>query len=283
MTTERDFKGVWVPKDIWLSEELGWSEKLLFVEIDSLAKNGECFASNDYFAKFFGLSKDRISKMVTSLKRKSFISVELVYKPGSKEIDKRIIRTNVIQPIGENADTPRQKRLDPLVENAERGIGENAYDNNTYINNTVNNTTNIKDKKTNKKENSPVVEGEFEDLWKLYPRKIGKKKAFDAFKKARKIKKIPYETIENGLYRYIRYLEQQETDEQYIMHGSTWFSQEKWQDEYILTGIKKKPKSMNEYMRQKYGDDGGQAYEPQRDRKIVNDYDEFIPDIFQTF
>jgi hypothetical protein len=67
------------------------------------------------------------------------------------------------------------------------------------------------------------------------------------------------------------------------MHGSTWFSQEKWQDEYILTGIKKKPKSMNEYMRQKYGDDGGQAYEPQRDRKIVNDYDEFIPDIFQTF
>ena len=44
------------------------------------------------------------------------------------------------------------------------------------------------------------------NLWKLYPRKIGKKKAFDSYKKARKLKKIPYETIENGLYRYISIL-----------------------------------------------------------------------------
>ena len=281
MTTERDFKGVWVPRDIWLSEELGWSEKLLFVEIDSLAKNGECFASNDYFAKFFGLSKDRISKMVTSLKRKGFISVELVYKPGTKEIDKRIIRTNVYNPIGENADTPGRKRLDPIVENADRGIGENAYDNNTYINNTVSNTNSIKDKKINKKENSPVIDREFEKIWALYPNKQGKQKAFQHFKKARKIKKIPYEIIENGLYRYIRYLEQQGTDQQYIMHGSTWFGQEKWQDEYILTGLKQKPKNMTEYMRQKYGDEGGWDHEPQRDRKIINDYDEFIPEVFQ--
>ena len=83
--------------------------------------------------------------------------------------------------------------------------------------------------------------------------RLDKKKACDAFKKARKIKKIPYETIQNGLYRYLRYLEQQETEEQFIMHGSTWFNQEKWQDEYITTGIKKKPKNALEYFKQKYG------------------------------
>ena len=52
-----------------------------------------------------------------------------------------------------------------------------------------------------------------------------------------------------------------------IMHGSTWMNQEKWQDEYILTGINKQPKNINEYMRQKYG---GEPYEPSRDRKIIN-------------
>jgi hypothetical protein len=211
-----------------------------------------------------------------------FIHVELIYKEGTKEVDKRLIT-----PIGIKADTPNHPGVDPILieEYPSNHPGVDPLRIDDYYKEQSKSTLKeqVKDKKINKKGNSPVVEGEFEDLWKLYPRKIGKKKAFDAFKKARKIKKIPYETIENGLYRYIRYLEQQETDEQYIMHGSTWFSQEKWQDEYILTGIKKKPKSMNEYMRQKYGDDGGQAYEPQRDRKIVNDYDEFIPDIFQTF
>jgi hypothetical protein len=154
--------------------------------------------------------------------------------------------------------------------------------NNTDLNNTNNNNNKEKEIKTNKITTSQLKE-EFEIIWGLYPRKIGRKKAFDSFQKARKIKKIPYETIENGLYRYIRYLEQQETDEQYIMHGSTWFNQEKWQDEYILTGIKQKAKSPEEYLRQKYSQDGVDDFESHRNRKTVNDYDQSIPDVFQGF
>ena len=30
---DRDFKGVWIPKEIWLSENLSLMEKVLFVEI----------------------------------------------------------------------------------------------------------------------------------------------------------------------------------------------------------------------------------------------------------
>jgi hypothetical protein len=153
--------------------------------------------------------------------------------------------------------------------------------NNTDLNNTDLNNTKSKEI-NNKKIISPAIESEFEKIWALYPNKQGKQKAFQHFKKARKVKKISYEIIENGLYRYIRYLEQQGTDAQYIMHGSTWFSQEKWQDEYILTGVNQKPKNINEYMRQKYGE-GGPINEPPRDRKIINDYDEFIPDVFQGF
>ena len=150
--------------------------------------------------------------------------------------------------------------------------------NNTDLNNTNNNNTKDKEIKTIKITTGQIEE-EFEKVWRIYPKKQGKQKAFEYFKKARKIKKIPYETIENGLYRYIRYLEQQGTDEQYIMHGSTWFGQQKWQDEYILTGIKQKPKNINEYMRQKYGD-GGFNDEPPRDRKIINSDNELLSDFF---
>ena len=47
---ERDFKGVWIPKHIWLTDDLGWTEKMLLVEIDSLDREHGCFASNEHIA-----------------------------------------------------------------------------------------------------------------------------------------------------------------------------------------------------------------------------------------
>lgn len=64
---ERAFKGIWIPKEIWLDVNLNISKKLLLVEIDSLDNEKGCFATNDYFAKFFGISKDRISKLINTL------------------------------------------------------------------------------------------------------------------------------------------------------------------------------------------------------------------------
>jgi hypothetical protein len=238
LSMERDFKGVWVSKEIWLDEKLGWSEKLLLVEIESLAKNGECFATNDYFAKFFKLSKDRISKMITTLKRKGFISVELIYKAGTKQIEKRVITR--LNPLGENAYTPRQKHLDPMGENTYTPLGENTEDNNTLLNNTNNNTSNksitIDENPKKKKSNKPKekeLENEFELLWKRYPRKQGKRKALKAFINARK-ENVAYETIEKGLKMYCMYVKRNNFSQKYIKHGSTWFNNHSWQDTYDL-------------------------------------------------
>ena len=57
---ERDFKGVRIPRDIWLSEQLSIMEKVLFVEINSLDNERGCFASNAYFAEFFQVSSRRV-------------------------------------------------------------------------------------------------------------------------------------------------------------------------------------------------------------------------------
>ena len=38
----RDFKGIWIPKEIWESENLSIMEKVLFVEIHSLDNERGC-------------------------------------------------------------------------------------------------------------------------------------------------------------------------------------------------------------------------------------------------
>jgi len=56
----RGFKGIWIPAHLWLDKNLTVQELLFFVEIDSLdADKSGCFASNNYFSKFFGLTTSR--------------------------------------------------------------------------------------------------------------------------------------------------------------------------------------------------------------------------------
>ena len=83
----RDFKGVWIPKEIWLSDKLSLVEKALFVEIHSLDNERGCFASNEYFANFFALSTRQIRTHISSLKTKGLISVIV------RDRNQRTIRT----------------------------------------------------------------------------------------------------------------------------------------------------------------------------------------------
>lgn len=99
---ERDFKWIWIPKDIWLSEELTIQDKIMFVEIQSLDNNAWCYATNAYFAKFFWLSEDRISRIISSLYKRWYISVDIDKVNGNT----RIIHTlSLNPPIGENTQS----------------------------------------------------------------------------------------------------------------------------------------------------------------------------------
>jgi hypothetical protein len=75
---------------------------------------------------------------------------------------------------------------------------------------------------------------EFEQIWKTYPRKEGKTNALKAYIKARTDKKDPVsmEDVQNGLQAYIEYIKAEGVPMQYIKHGSTWFNQRCWNDEY---------------------------------------------------
>ena len=74
---ERDFKGIWIPKEIWLSDQLSLMEKILFVEIHSLDNERGCYASNRHFSEFFGVSERQIQTYIAALKKKGFITVTI--------------------------------------------------------------------------------------------------------------------------------------------------------------------------------------------------------------
>ena len=79
-------------------------------------------------------------------------------------------------------------------------------------------------------------EKEFELLWKMYPRKIGKDKALQYYIKARNDKKNPvtFEQAKQGIENYCKEIEYKKTAIQYIKHGSTWFNNKGWNDEYEI-------------------------------------------------
>lgn len=72
---KRDFKGVWIPKHIWLNADLSAIEKILLAEIDSLDNDPGrgCFASNEYFGKFIGVSEGRAANIISDLKKRGFL------------------------------------------------------------------------------------------------------------------------------------------------------------------------------------------------------------------
>jgi len=73
----RDFKGIWIPKEIWESQQLSIMEKVLFVEIHSLDNERGCYASNRYFSEFFHVSERQIQTYIALLKAKGFITVTI--------------------------------------------------------------------------------------------------------------------------------------------------------------------------------------------------------------
>ena len=89
---QRDFKGVWIPKELWLLKDLSLIEKVMLVEIDSLDNEDGCYATNEYFAEFFGLSRGRVSKIINSLVKRGFVISEIKYKSGTKVIEKRVLK-----------------------------------------------------------------------------------------------------------------------------------------------------------------------------------------------
>ncbi|ETA73482.1 hypothetical protein [Ligilactobacillus equi] len=77
---------------------------------------------------------------------------------------------------------------------------------------------------------------DFDKLWKLYPNKKGKAKAFTAYKRAIK-KGVTNKEIQDGIVAYKRNVKWQREHgfkDLEFAHGATWFNQQRWEDDYSL-------------------------------------------------
>ena len=72
---DRAFKGVWIPKEVWLDTNLNALDKIIYAEIDSLATEDGCYASNKYLAEFCQCSEVKISRAISKLKKLGYLGL----------------------------------------------------------------------------------------------------------------------------------------------------------------------------------------------------------------
>ena len=87
-------KEIRVLTEILQVKDLTITEKIILSQIDALDQKEGCFASNKYFAELFLLSKTQISKIISDLNKKGWISVRYVNKENTKAVEKRVIKVN---------------------------------------------------------------------------------------------------------------------------------------------------------------------------------------------
>lgn len=217
-----------IPVPIIEAEDLNDFEKLLFSEIYTMANSyGSIFPSNAYLAKRYRKTPWTISTTLKKLREKGYIQMEYEYE--GKEIKKRIIYPYLDLSKGgivTKLNTPCEKTKEGNVKNPKDNISSNKSINKS-INKSFNNISDKSDKETD-------LESRFALLWKMYPNKKGKPKAFIAYKKAVK-SGVTDKEIQTGIKNYLAEISAKSTSKDYIKHGSTWFNGKGWEDDYDTT------------------------------------------------
>lgn len=112
-------------------------EKLLFGEIASNSlEKGFCWFSNKYLMQRFHIGERTASRWVNDLRKKGYITIEIVKRTGSEEVDERQIKVDTTKPIlAEYMNWYRQKRQQGIAKNGKNPPAKNGVVNNKELNN----------------------------------------------------------------------------------------------------------------------------------------------------
>ncbi|WP_203234332.1 helix-turn-helix domain-containing protein [Burkholderia mayonis] len=193
MTQQRKFQGVWIPADLWLDRTMSITEKVMLAEIDSLEdKERGCYASNAYFAEFFGLSISRVSEIISSLAAKKLVDVQLI-RDGKRIVERQI---RLLPPPFGKPNTPSENTANPFGKGDEPP-SEKAKGNSTSKNNTDEGSKRLRG----------TDDPEFELAWSLYPKRAGGNSKADALKawRARRAAGVDANRMIDGARRYAEF------------------------------------------------------------------------------
>ncbi|EHG5968833.1 helix-turn-helix domain-containing protein [Enterococcus faecalis] len=239
-----------IPAIVRYDNHLNGNAKLLYGELTALAnEKGYCWATNQYFANLYNVSKRTIISWLKQLEERNYIKMQIFYKPNSKMVDRRHIYilpyptdTEFYTPSEENFITYGKNHQEGDEENFTTPSEENFTENNTLNNNTKNNTKNIYSV-----EQSSTMSELFEKVWKTYPKKTNKKKAKEQFLK--KIKSDEdFERFKTGYKDYLKYIKL--NDWYYPQELFRWIRDERFNDEYDLSETTTQARYTNPPVRQ---------------------------------
>lgn len=137
MEQERDFKGVWIPKTVWLDKRLSALDKMILTEIDSLASEERgCFASNAYIADFCQCSEAKVTKSISLLIKLGYLYVAS-FNGRQRELKSRL-STFSYEAESENVSgcsVKNTRQSSKFYEAESENVRESKLDNNISINN----------------------------------------------------------------------------------------------------------------------------------------------------
>lgn len=117
-----------IPAAVRYDKNLVANAKLLYAEISALTNvHGFCFAQNQYFSKLFNVHKRTVSRLISSLQKREYITInEIRNKDGLFE--ERHIFLNASGSV-----TPRHKPIDKKVHRGRQNCHA-PIDNNVVVN-----------------------------------------------------------------------------------------------------------------------------------------------------
>ncbi|EGO2667224.1 helix-turn-helix domain-containing protein [Enterococcus faecalis] len=241
MNEHRGFYAI-IPAIVRYDNQLNGNAKLLYGELTALAnERGYCWATNQYFASLYNVSKRTIISWMKQLEKRKYIKIQVFYKPDSKIVDRRHIYilpfptdTEFYTPSEENFITYGKNHHEGGEENFTTPGEENFTENNTLLNNTENNTKN----KKNSVEPSSTMPELFEKVWQTYPKKTNKKKAREQFLKKFKTEE-DLESFKKGYKDYLAYIKL--NDWYHPQELFRWIRDDRYNDEYDLSQTNKHP------------------------------------------
>ena len=178
-------------------------------------ETGKCFPSIARLATLCEMSRRAVENNIAAL-----VEAGLVRRhPQYRDTGGQTANSYSLELTGTTENTSGAQNLRG---GCAKSAGEGAQNLRT-INLGSNNLGNI----TNKSSKDDRLDYVFNEIWDLYPRKVGKGAARNALKAA--FKKHDEADIRVALYDYVKTLDGQ--DPKYIPHLATWLNQERWADE----------------------------------------------------
>jgi hypothetical protein len=202
-----------VYKKVMKDTELSIEAKAIYAYLTSYAGGKDtAFPSVSLICHELNISKNRFYNHRKELVEKEIISVKRErtdngFSKNIYTINHHFVRLNFVDI--QNVDIQN-------VDIQNKDTKNNSTKNNNIKNNNNKNNTSATD----------VTRERFEEWWKLYDKKLDKKKAFSLFKSA--LKEHSYETIMNGTREYLKTI----TNKQYQKYPKTFLSQESYLNDF---------------------------------------------------